>query len=137
MEVIQKMCSLAMEKRHLSEEFYESVAERERLAKTAFGNLVAMPHPYKAQPGDPFVCVAVLEHPILWEAGEGNGSEEEVQVVFLVSLEAGVGDEMEKFYDITSRLMLSPKYIQKLIRHRSFDQLVSSLKYMEDGEDEQ
>ena len=136
-EVIQKMCSLAMEKRHLSEEFYESVVERERLAKTAFGNLVAMPHPYKAQPGDPFVCVAVLEHPILWEAGEGNGSEEEVQVVFLVSLEAGVGDEMEKFYDITSRLMLSPKYIQKLIRHRSFDQLVSSLKHMEDGEDEQ
>ena len=33
--------------------------------------------------------------------------------------------------------MLSPKYIQKLIRHRSFDQLVSSLKHMEDGEDEQ
>ena len=70
--MIQKMCSLAMEKRHLSEEFYESVVERERLAKTAFGNLVAMPHPYKAQPGDPFVCVAVLEHPILWEAGEGK-----------------------------------------------------------------
>ena len=125
-----------MEKRGLSEEFYNSVAERERLAKTAFGNLVAMPHPYKAQPGDPFVCVAVLENPIVWEAGEGTESEEEVQVVFLVSLDAGVGDELQKFYDVTSRLMLSPKYIQKLIRHRSFDQLVSSLKHMEDSEEE-
>ena len=95
-----------------------------------------MPHPYKAQPGDPFVCVAVLENPIVWEAGEGTESEEEVQVVFLVSLDAGVGDELQKFYDVTSRLMLSPKYIQKLIRHRSFDQLVSSLKHMEDSEEE-
>ena len=135
-EVIRKMCDLVMEKRGLSEEFYNSVAERERLAKTAFGNLVAMPHPYKAQPGDPFVCVAVLENPIVWEAGEGTESEEEVQVVFLVSLDAGVGDELQKFYDVTSRLMLSPKYIQKLIRHRSFDQLVSSLKHMEDSEEE-
>ena len=134
-EVIRKMCDLAIEKRGLSEEFYESVAERERLAKTAFGNLVAMPHPYKAQPGDPFVCVAVLDHPILWEAGEETEMEEEVQVVFLVSLDAGVGDELQKFYDITSRLMLSPKYIQKLIRHRSFDQLVSSLKHMEEEEE--
>ncbi len=135
-EVIRQMCDVAAEKRHVTEEFYQSVVERERLAKTAFGNLVAMPHPYKAQQGDPFVCVAVLENPIRWETGQGTGSEEEVQVVFLVSLDAGVGDELQKFYDITSRLMLSPKYIQKLIRHRSFDQLVSSLKQLDEGDGE-
>ena len=135
-EVIRRMCDVAAEKRHVTEEFYQSVVERERLAKTAFGNLVAMPHPYKAQQGDPFVCVAVLENPIRWETGQGTGSEEEVQVVFLVSLDVGVGDELQKFYDITSRLMLSPKYIQKLIRHRSFDQLVSSLKQLDEGDGE-
>lgn len=129
--IIRALCDLVMEKLGLPEEFYDSVVEREKLAKTAFGNMVAMPHPYTSQWGKPFVCVAVLETPILWEEGEGNHKGEEVQVVFLVCPDGIKSSELQKFYDVTSRLMLSQKHIQKLIRARSYEQLRDSLRNMD------
>lgn len=131
-EVIRKLCSLVTEKRGLSPQFYDSVVKREKLAKTAFGNMVAMPHPYTSGWGEPFACVAVLEQPILWAEGDDSHEGEEVQVVFLVSLDGVVGGELQKFYDVTSRLMLSQRHIQRLIRHRSYEQLISSLSNMEE-----
>lgn len=131
-EVIRKLCSLVIEKRGLSPDFYASVEKREKLAKTAFGNMVAMPHPYTSGWGTPFACVAVLDHPILWAEGEDSLEGEEVQVVFLVSLDGLVGRELQKFYDVTSQLMLSQKHIQRLIRHRSYEQLISSLRNVEE-----
>ncbi len=131
-EVIRKLCGLVIEKRGLSPDFHASVEKREKLAKTAFGNMVAMPHPYTSGWGEPFACVAVLEHPILWAEGEDSREGEEVQVVFLVSLDGLKGGELQKFYDVTSQLMLSQKHIQCLIRHRSYEQLLSSLKNAEE-----
>ena len=76
-EVLRTMCRYVIENKHLPEEFYESVLERERLAKTAFGNMVAMPHAYKAMSNETFVCVGILDEPVEW-------GDQKIRAVFLV-----------------------------------------------------
>lgn len=125
-EAIRCICEFAMKKMNLGEEFYESVLERERMAKTAFGNLVAMPHCYKAMSEETFVCLAILDQPIQW-------ADQKVQVVFLVSIanKDQCSMELQKFYQTTASFMLSQKCVQDLIHKRDYDWFLDTMTELE------
>lgn len=126
-EVLRFMCQFVIENKHLPEEFYESVLERERLAKTAFGNMVAMPHAYKAMSNETFVCVGLLDEPVEW-------GDQKIRAVFLVCIadKDHTSVELQRFYQLTASFLLSQKQIQDLIKKQDYDAFIKAMTRMEE-----
>jgi lichenan operon transcriptional antiterminator len=125
-EVLRCMCHFVMEKKNLPQEFYESVLKRERLAKTAFGNMVAMPHVYKAISQETFVCVGILDEPVDWGG-------QKVRAVFLVSIanKDHTSVELQRFYQMTAAFLLSQKEISDLVKKQDYDAFIEAMTWIE------
>ncbi len=106
------------------EGFYQAILEREELAPTAFGNMVAMPHPNYTVSEQSFVCVGILEQPVLWGSIP-------VQVIFLVSIGRKKDENLKLFYRITSEYLLQGSGIRELIEQRSYEGLIHDLQQIE------
>lgn len=129
-EIIRYMCSHIKKFKDIPDNFYEAVLKREMLAKTEFGNLVAMPHPNIALTDETFVCIGILKKPIKWD-------EMMVQIIFLVSIENKRNKNLQQFYRINSKLLSSKQYINELIKKKDFQVLQDLLKKIENSmEDE-
>lgn len=116
-EVIREMCQKIRKHYPLPDEFAASVFERERLGATDYGNLVAIPHPAKVMVTQNIVAAAVLEEPVLW-------SRNPVQLVVLVALVNSMEDNVQKFYEITSRVLQSPDKVREIIDSRTYETLL-------------
>ncbi len=125
-EVLRCMCQFVMEKKNLPKEFYESVLKREKLAMTAFGNMVAMPHVYKAISNETFVCVGILDEPVDWGG-------QKVRAVFLVSIanKDHTSAELQRFYQMTAAFLLSQKQIQDLVKKQDYDAFIEAMSDIE------
>ncbi len=126
-EVLRFMCQFVIEKKNLPEEFYESVLRRERVAKTAFGNQVAMPHAYKAMSSETFVCVGILDEPVEW-------GDQKIRAVFLVCIadKDHTSAELQHFYQLTASFLLSQKQIQELVKKQDFYAFIKAMTQMEE-----
>lgn len=120
-EVIAKMCAHTTGYGLLPSGFEEAVLKREELGQTDFGNLVALPHPYKIMTEDTFVTVAVLEKPILWK-------QHMVQVVFMVSIGSKEDEHLEQFYQRTTGIFFKEAAIKSLIAEPTFERLLVILR---------
>ena len=88
-----------------------------------FGNYVAIPHPYSPITEETFVSVAILEKPIDWFLHK-------VQVIFLLSISVNK-ENLENFYNISPMFMLDEKFINTLIREKSYEILISTIRKIE------
>lgn len=126
-EIIRRLCERIGKERKLPADFCEAVLKREELAPTAFGNRIAMPHPYRIMTKDTFIYVAVLEQEILWGV-------QPVQLVFLVSVgEQDVGN-LPQFYETTISLFQQEELIEQIIREKDFDVMMEILWQIQDTE---
>ena len=119
-EVILQMCQLLDHYGLVPEHFYEAVLKREELGQTDFGNLVAIPHPYKVLTKDSFVTVAILDKPILWNKNK-------VQVIFLLSVGSKEDSNLEEFYQRVVNLVFDETAIKRLIEKPTFETLINIL----------
>nr|WP_314459702.1 PRD domain-containing protein [uncultured Clostridium sp.] len=119
-EIIGELCRRISTVRQLPKGFYEAVLKREKLAQTDFGNLTALPHPYKTLTEESFVCVGILRKPILWNTNQ-------VQAVFLVSIGEEEQEQLQAFYQLTMNLLLNQRGVLRLIKEASFDTLIQLL----------
>ncbi|MBE5984974.1 MAG: PRD domain-containing protein [Paenibacillaceae bacterium] len=126
-EVLRFMCQFVIEKKKLPQEFYESVLQRERMAKTAFGNQVAMPHAYKAMSSETFVCVGILDEPVEW-------GDQKIRAIFLVCIadKDHTSAELQHFYQLTASFLLSQKQIQELVKKQDYDAFIKAVIQMEE-----
>ena len=76
----------------------------------------------------PFVCVAVLDKPILWTE---DAPDSLIQVIFLVSVANYEHFDVQRFYQVTAKLLLDQDSMQELIRCQSYDTLRDLLLKME------
>lgn len=120
-DILQSLCRKMEEREPLPKGFYEAVLKREELAQTDFGNLIAMPHPYRLMTPETRVCVAVLPEPVFW-------TKYPVQVIFLISVGLNEDPDLGKFYDDTTSLLLRKEAIDDLIQHPSYDVLLELLR---------
>ena len=127
-EALKTLCGFVCDKGLAPKEFIDSVRAREVLAKTAFGNFVAMPHPIEVMGDCPFVCVAVLDKPILWTE---DAPDSLIQVIFLVSVANYEHFDVQRFYQVTAKLLLDGESMQELIQYQSYDTLKNLLLKME------
>ncbi|TDW09479.1 PRD domain-containing protein [Breznakia blatticola] len=124
-EVIRKMVDRIKEVKTIPNNFYDLVMKRESMAVTAFGNLVAIPHPCEVIGDETFVCIAILDEPIIWESVE-------VQFIFMMSMKKDRDENMEAFSTMISRLLLNPAYIQKMIQTRDYQTLANCFNQIEE-----
>ncbi|MCI8536047.1 MAG: PRD domain-containing protein [Hungatella sp.] len=127
-EALQTLCGYVSERGLAPKEFIDSVRARELLAKTAFGNLVAMPHPIEIMGKTPFVCVAVLDEPIVWIPEVEDSM---IQVIFLVSVANYEHFDVQRFYQVTAKLLLDSCSMKELIRNQDYETLKGLLLKME------
>ncbi len=124
-DVLHLMCGRIRQYKTIPDDFYELVMERERLARTEFGNYVAIPHPNRAVGDESFVCVGILDHPIVWD-------EQKIQVVFLINIGEYVKANLQDFYAVTSKLILNKANISQLIKDRSYEGMIEMLGRIEE-----
>lgn len=118
-EVLDFLCEEASRQIALPSSFRASVARREEVAKTSFGNRVAMPHPMELLSPCTFVAVALLDRSIDWGG-------EPVRAVFLICVTQEHGD-MQTFYQSLTKLFSSADAIGSLLADQSFERLMSLL----------
>lgn len=123
-EILKFMCYEIAKVHSIPKNFYNSVIAREKLVKTEFGNLIAMPHPNKALSEESFVCVAILKEPIIW-------NERKVQFIFLLSIENKINKNLQQFYKITSKLLFNKYYINEVIKRKDFNYFINLLDIVE------
>lgn len=119
-EVIRNLCAIIQEREMLPEGFVEAVLKREQLAQTDFGNRVAIPHPYRVMTDHTFVYVAILKKEILW-------SKFPVQLVILSSVSDNEDNNLQKFYDVTSKLLGQREMLDDIIHQKQFSVLMEYL----------
>lgn len=97
--------------------------KREELGQTDFGNLAAMPHPYKLLEEETKVFVGVLEKPVQW-------TKNIVQVLFLTSIGKS-DDNLPVFYEVTAKVMGDKEGIERLIKEKQYHTLMDIIENTE------
>ncbi len=115
-DVLSFLCDAVCATGLVDDTFTEQVQLRERAAPTAFGGLVALPHPYAPVSDVSFVAVGLLDDPVEW-----NGHE--VQAVFLLCIAREPDDDLTSFYDKFSNLMFNEQAIRCLLEDQRFEVL--------------
>lgn len=123
-EAIEAIVKRIHQVKSIPDDFLEAVFAREKMAVTAFGNRVAIPHPNRAMSEETFVCVAVLKKPIDW-------NRQKVQFIFMLSLTTAKDKNMEQFSRITSKLLFSQEYINEIIKSPKYSTLMKLLGNIE------
>ena len=112
-EAIANLCEQVHKVVPLPDGFYESVLQREELARTDFCPLVAFPHAYRVVSEETFVAVGILDEPIHWVKND-------VQVLLLISISDKENPDLQKFYMTTTSFMQDTRRIKSLLQYRDF-----------------
>ncbi|MDO4168515.1 MAG: BglG family transcription antiterminator [Lachnospiraceae bacterium] len=113
-EILKIMSDAMREKGVVTEEFFDTVMERENKTTTTIGNRVSLPHGSPVAVNESKVAIAILEEPIMWD-------NELVEVIFLLGFKMITKDEI-------NRIQLFYKEYVSLI---DTDEKISMLKSME------
>ncbi len=124
-EALQIMCDYTREHGYADKNLIDSVQAREEIARTAFGNLIAMPHPLEIMGDRPFVCVALLDKPIQWVEGDPDSN---VQAIFLISVANVKNYDVQEFYQVTTCLFMNEANIRELLKNQTFEELMTLLQ---------
>ncbi len=110
-----------LKKRKLVPDNYLSlIYERESIAPTAYGNLVAIPHPVTAQTDHTFLTICTLEKSIDW-------AENRVQFVCLLNVEKDSQEDLQHMYEMLGNMVDNKVLVQKLIKCTSYHEFINAL----------
>ena len=118
--VLRRLCDVASSRRDIPVNLYDYVLRREEIGGTAFGNYVAIPHPNQPVGEESFVVTGLLAQPVMWD-------QDEVQIVFLLSMKEGGDRNLQLFYRTVSRFLSDKSLVQRLIQNQSYENLISIL----------
>lgn len=124
-EVLKNLCNNISGKYELPEGFYDSILKREGLGATNYRNLVAIPYPFQIMTKDTIVAVAVLEKEILWSTNM-------VQMIIMVALSEEKNDNIQRFYEVTTKFVTNKTAVKELLKEQTFDKFISLLSELGD-----
>ena len=123
-EVIEYMTMRVATVKKVPRNFKELVLLREKKAITEFGNMIAIPHPYKTCTDETFAAIAILKKPILWD-------KKQVQLVMMVSIAKNEKKNLQLFYEVTSRMLMSKQYVKVLLQEKKYSTLMDIFRTIE------
>ena len=110
--VIGFLSKVVLENNMVDEDIKESVLHRESVASTAFGQLVAMPHPIESMSQTTFLTIATLKNPIDWYG-------KQVQLVILLNVAKELEYSLEPLYKHLISLIDDHKRVQACLETTS------------------
>lgn len=119
-EVLDKLTGKMQQGGYLDAQVVQSIFDREAMASTELGGLIAIPHALENNLQKPAIAVGILENPIVWD-------KEKVQVVFLISISKNKYDVWEPCFKKIYQHFVRNLGVNELIRNPSFDQLIQIL----------
>ncbi|HLR62923.1 MAG TPA: BglG family transcription antiterminator [Lentibacillus sp.] len=119
-EVLLFLCGYLQDKGLIDDEFLDAIYEREKVAPTAYGNLVAVPHPISPHSDETFLSVCTLEHPIKWGGHP-------VQFVCVLSVKRNSMEDLQAMYELLGQIIDSRALVQNLIKAESYDEFLKVL----------
>lgn len=119
--VIRFMCKELYKQGLVRRDYVQIVLEREALAPTAFGNLVAIPHPLTPETTDTFWTVCTLKRPIAWY------DKQMVQFICLLNIKKGPKGDLDQMYKKIVDLFADNVVVRKLINSNSAKEIMNIL----------
>ncbi len=112
-DVLQFLSKNLMDKGIVGPDFLKAVHEREEVASTAFGNLVAIPHPISPQSSRTLVSTCTLTKPVLW-------ADTPVQIVFLLCVKKNSREDLQEMYDLLGNIIEDKEMVQKILKAKTY-----------------
>ena len=119
--IIKFMCDELYKQKLVSKDYFHSVLEREAVAPTSYGNLVAIPHPLVPVTDETFWTVCTLKRPIQWT------DKQRVQFVCLLNIRKVPEGDLEKMYKRLIALVENNATVQKVIKSESAEEIIKIL----------
>ncbi|PTJ61056.1 hypothetical protein BU009_02680, partial [Mammaliicoccus sciuri] len=113
-ELLEYLGKQLKNKNLIHNNFIDSVKEREYHASTAYGNLVAIPHPLMPLAKQTFIYIITMDKPIAWE-------DKEAQIIFCLGLKKNTTINLEKVYQNLSEIINDYSKVLKLLEADSKD----------------
>ncbi|WP_017471257.1 BglG family transcription antiterminator [Amphibacillus jilinensis] len=104
----------------LPDDYLKRIYEREEIAPTAYGNLIAIPHPITAQTNDTFLTICTLKKPIDW-------ADKRVQFVCLLNVEKDSKEDLQHMYEMLGKMVDNPSLIQQLVQCKNYRDFINTL----------
>lgn len=101
-------------------DFLDAIYQREKVAPTAFGNLVAIPHPIAPKSRVTFLAVCTLQKPISWQT-------KPVQLVCVLCVKKGSEEELQPMYDLLGKIIDSSTLVQQILRVKTYEEFIHVL----------
>ena len=113
-EVLEFLSISLIEKGLVDNNFLDALNERECVAPTSYGNLVAVPHPISPRSEFTFLTVCTLDKPIIWK-------DKPVQFVCLLSVKKNSMEDLQDMYDGLGKITENASIVQRLIKAKTHD----------------
>ncbi|WP_057565667.1 BglG family transcription antiterminator [Paraclostridium sordellii] len=120
-DVINYMSNILLQKNYIDEEMKNSYIDREKIATTEIGNMVAIPHGAKGKVFKNAVAIGILKNPIPWEIGQ-------VRLVVMLCLQK---ESILNYEDLFSNIYKRIDSIAKVIsicESKKYDKFIAMFK---------
>lgn len=117
-DVLRFLCDQVTALGLAEEELEASVFERESVAPTCFGNLVAIPHPMTPQTDATFWAVCTLQKPIEWQ-------DKRVQFICLLCVEKGNTSNLQSMYKLLGNVLDDRSIVRELLKCKTYEAFMS------------
>ena len=120
-QVIDIMSKKLVEKGYIDDTMRQSYFERETIATTEIGNMVAIPHGAKGEVYENKVAIGILKEPISWEVGK-------VRLIIMLALDK---DKILDYEEVFSKIYKRVDSIAKVIsicENKSYEKFINLFK---------
>lgn len=119
-EVLAFLNRRLLDKGLVDETFLEAVYERESVAPTAYGNLVAIPHPISPQSEKTFLVACTLEKAIMWD-------NKPVQFICMLCVKKESMEDLQSLYDFLVNIIDNISVVQSLVKAKTYEEFMTLL----------
>ncbi|CDQ38827.1 MULTISPECIES: BglG family transcription antiterminator [Virgibacillus] len=102
-------------------DFLNYIYQREKIAPTSYGNLVAIPHPITPQTNETFLTVCTLKKPVLWGT-------KPVQFICLLNVKKDSKEDLQQMYELLGSIVNSEITVQQLIKSTTYQAFIQELQ---------
>ena len=119
-ETLEFLHAKLLDKGLVDKTFLAAIYEREEVAPTSFGNLVAIPHPITPNSDKTFLAVCTLTKPVIWK-------DKPVQFVCVLSVKKNSREDLQGMYDLLGTIIHNSSMVERLIKVKSHEDFMKVL----------
>lgn len=119
-EVLDKANEILLSKNFITEDFYSSVLNREKLSSTEIGNGIAIPHGLDTYVNKTAIVLITLEQPILWK-------EDNVNIIFFTAASLEKKDFLKELLKDLYHLISSDNFVSHMSHAKTKEEVFAIL----------